>query len=166
MKHMDVGNGVGGSRILDDHVVDGLVLALVETDAEVRFRQGAEIITDFGVLACHIDEYRAEWQLLEELVLVRFQDAHETEVLGRDLGVEVALEDGVRHLVAEDDEPASVGAKQALHAALDVLDDALVAFVQVNQNGVNALKIRHFCCRFFSEKLLQGTIQGPISKVG
>ena len=130
MQHMNVGNRVSGSRILDDQVVDGLVLALVETDAEVRFRQGAEIITDFGVLACHIDENRAEWQLLEELMLVGFQDAHETEVLGRDLGVEIALQDSVRHLVAKDDESASVGTKQTLHTALDVLDDALVAFVQ------------------------------------
>ena len=130
MHDMDVGNGVGGTRILKDHVVDGLVLALVEADAEIRLRQGAKVVADFGVLARHVDEYRTERQFLEKLVLVRFQDAHEAEVLGRDLGVEVALEDGVRHLVAENDEAASVGTKQALHAAFDVLDDALVAFVQ------------------------------------
>ena len=155
MKHMDVGDGVGGAWILDDQVIDALALALVETDSEIRFRQGAEVVADFGILARHVDEYRAERQLFEELVLVRLQHTHEAEVLGRDFGVEVALQDGVRHLVAQDDEAAPVGTKEAFYTALDVLDDALVAFVQDNQNGVNSLQIRHFCCRFFSEKLLQ-----------
>ena len=41
MKNMDVGDGVGGARIVDDQVVDGLVFALVETDSEVCFWQGA-----------------------------------------------------------------------------------------------------------------------------
>ena len=129
VEDVDVGNRVGGARILDNQVVDGLVLALVETDAEVCLRQGAEVVADFGVLARHIDKYRAERQLLEELVLVGFQDAHEAEVLGRDFGVEVALEDGVRHLVAEKDKATSVGAKQALNAAFNILDDTFVAFV-------------------------------------
>ena len=62
-------------------------------------------------------------------MLVGFQDAHKTKVLRRNLSVEVALQDGVRHLVAKDDKPASVGAKQALNTAFNILDDAFVAFV-------------------------------------
>ena len=58
-------------------------------------------------------------------MLVRFQDAHKTKVLGRNLGIEVALQYSVRHLVAEDDKSASVGAKQALNTAFNILDDAL-----------------------------------------
>ena len=157
MQHVDIRNRVGGTRILDKQVVNLSVLALVETDSEVRLGQGAEVVADFGVLGRHVDEHSAERQLLDELVLVGFQHAHEAEVLGRDLGVEVALQDGVRHLVAKDNDPATVGAKQALRTALNVLDDALVAFVQYNQYGVNPLKIRHFCYRFLSEKLLQST---------
>ena len=88
---MDVGNGVGSTRILDDQVVDGLVFALVEADAEVRLGQGAEVVADFSVFARHVDEYRAERQFLEEFMLVGFQDTHEAEILGCDLGVEVAL---------------------------------------------------------------------------
>ena len=88
-------------------------------------------------------------------MLVGFQHAHEAEVLGRNLCVEVALQDGVRHLVAEDDNSTAAGAKQAFCAALDVLDDALVAFVKNDQDGVNTLKIRHLRYGFLGEKLLQ-----------
>ena len=35
---MDVRNRVGGTRILDEQVIDALVLALVETNSEVRLR--------------------------------------------------------------------------------------------------------------------------------
>ena len=130
MQDMDVRNGIGGARIIDDQVVDGLVFALVETDSEIRLRQGAEIVADVSVFAGHIDEYRTERQLSDELMLVGFQHAHEAEVLGGDFGVEVALQDGVRHLVAEDDEPATANTKQSFYAAFDVLDDAFVAFVE------------------------------------
>lgn len=95
MQYMDVRNGVGGSWILDDQVIDLLVLALVETDSEVCFGQGAEVVADIGVFARHIDEYRAEWQLFDEFVFVGFQHTHETEVFGRNLGIEVALQDSV-----------------------------------------------------------------------
>ena len=111
MQHMNVRNRVGGTRILDEQVIDALVLALVETNPEVRLRQGAEIVADVSVFACHIDEYRTERQLSDELMLVGFQHAHEAEVLGRNLRVEVALQDGVRHLVTKDNETASTGAK-------------------------------------------------------
>ena len=157
MQDVDVRNGVGGSRVFDNQVVKQLVLALMETDSEVCFGQGAEVVADFGVLGCHVDEHGAEWQFLEELMLVGFQHTHKAEVLRRNLGVEVALQDGVRHLVAENDESATVGAKQTFCTALDVLDDALVAFVKNNQHGVNSLEIRHFNCWFLSEELLQGT---------
>ena len=156
MQHMDVGNGVGGSRILDDQIIDGLVLALVETNSEVCLGQGAEVVADIRVLARHIDEYCAERQLFDEFVLVRFQHTHETEVFGRNLGIEVALQDSVRHLVAKYDKSASAGTKQTFRTALNVLDDAFVAFVQDNQNRAKSLKIRHFYHRFFSEELLQG----------
>jgi len=166
VQDVDVRNRVGGTRVLDDQVVDLLVLALVETNSEVRLGQGAEVVADFGVLACHVDEHRAERQLLDELVLVGFQDAHETEVLGRDFRVEVALQDGVRHLVAKDEKTASVDAKQTLGTTLDVFDNALVAFVEDNQYGVNPLEIRHFCCWFLREELLQSAIQSPVSEIG
>ena len=130
----------------------------MEANPEIRLRQGAKIVADVGVFCGHIDENAAIWQLLDELVLVRLQDAHETEVLGRNLSVEVALKDGVRHLTAEDDEAATVGTKQAFHAALNVFDDALVGLVQDNQYGVNPLEIRHFYHRFLREELLQSAI--------
>ena len=139
VQDMDVRNGVGGSRILDDQIIDGLVLALVETDSKVRLRQGAEIVTDIGILARHIDEYRAERQLFDEFMLVRFQHTHKAEVFRGDLGIEVALQDGVRHLVAKDDEATTAGTKQTLCTALNFLDDAFVAFVKNNQNRVKSL---------------------------
>ena len=154
MQDMNIRNGVGGSRILDDQVVDGLVLALVETDSKVGLWQGAEVVADIGILACHIDKYRAERQLFDELVLVGFQYAHETEVFRGDLGIEVALQDGVRHLIAKNDESATAGTKQTFSAALNVFDDAFIAFVQNNQNRAKTLKVRHFYHRFFIEKLL------------
>ena len=155
MQDMDVRNRVGGSRVFDDQVVDGLVFALMETDSEIRLRQGTEIVADVSVFACHIDEYRAERQLSDELVLVGFQHAHEAEVFRGNFGVEVALQDGVRHLVAKDDEAATANTKQAFYAAFDVLDDAFVAFVENDKNGVNSLKVRHLCHGLVSEKLLQ-----------
>ena len=91
MQDVDVRNGVGSSGIFDNHVVKLLVLALMETDSEIRFGQGAEVVADFGVLGCHVDEHGAEWQFLEELMLVGFQHAHKAEVLRRNFGVEVAL---------------------------------------------------------------------------
>ena len=155
---MNVRNRIGGARIRNKQVVDTLVLALVETDSEIRFRQGTEVVADFGVLGCHVDKHGAERQLFDELVLVGFQYTHKAEVLRRNLGVEVALQDGVRHLVAKDDEPATAGTKQTFSTALNVLDDALVAFVKDNQNGGNSLEIRHFCHRFLGKELLQGTL--------
>jgi len=152
---MNVRNRVGGARILDEQVVDLWVLALMETDSEVRLGQGAEVVADFGVFRCHVDEHCAERQFFDELMLVWLQHAHEAEVLGRNLCVEVALQDGVRHLVAEDDDPTAAGAKQAFRAALDVLDDAFVAFVKNDQDGVKTLKIRHLRHRFLGEELLQ-----------
>ena len=157
MQDMDVGNGVGGSRVFDNQVINLLVLALVEANPKVRLGQCAEIVADFGVFCRHVDEHRTERQLFDELMLVRLQHTHEAEVLWRDLSVEVALQDGVRHLVAEDDESATAGTKETFCAALDVLDDAFVTFVKNNQHGVNPLKIRQFCCRFLSEELLQST---------
>ena len=130
MQYMDVGNRVGGSRILDDQIIDLLVLALVETNPEVCLGQGAEVIADIGVFARHIDEYRAEWQFFDEFMLVGFQYTHETEVFGSDFCVKVTLQDGVRHLVAKYDESATAGTKQTFRTALNVLDDAFVAFVQ------------------------------------
>ena len=162
---MNVRNRVGGTRILDEQVIDALVFALVETDPEVRLRQSAKVVADFGVFACHVDEYVAERQLPYELMLVGFQHVHEAEVLGRDFAIEVALQDGVRHLVAKDDEPASAHAEQTFHAAFDILVDALVVLVKNDENGVNSLKIRHFCSRFLAEKLLQSLVECPISEV-
>ena len=154
---MDVRDGVGGSWVFYNHVVDLLVLAFVETNPEIRLGQGAKVVANLGIFCRHIDEQSAERQLLDKLMLVGFQYAHETEVLGRDFGVKVALEDGVRHLVAEDDETATADAKQTLRAALDVLDDALVTFVKDNQHGVKSLEIRHFSHWFLGEELLQST---------
>lgn len=91
VKYIDVRNGVGGSRIFDEQVVDLPVLALVETNPEVRFRQSAEIVADFGVFGCHVDEQSTEWQLFDELMLVGFQYAHGPKVFGCNLGVEVTL---------------------------------------------------------------------------
>ena len=130
MQDVDVGDGVGASGVLDDQVVDADILALLEADSEVRPRQRAELVADFGVLPRHVDDHRAVGQLPEVLMLVGFQHAHKAKVLGRDLVVEVALEDGVRHLVAEDDEPATAGPKQAFGTAFDVLYDALVTLVK------------------------------------
>ena len=162
---MHVGNRVGGSWVFDKQVVDFQVLAFVETNPEIRLGQGAKIVADVGVLACHVDEYVAERQFLDELMLVGFQHVHEAEILGRDFAVEVALQDGVRHLVAKDDEPASAHAEQTFHAAFDILVDALVVLVKNDENGVNSLKIRHFCSRFLAEKLLQSLVDCPISEV-
>ena len=142
---MDVRNRVGGSRVLNNQVVDRLVLALMETNSEIRLRQRAKIVADVSVFACHIDEYRTEWQFSDELMLIGFQHAHEAEVFWGDFGIEVALQDGVRHLIAKNDEPATIDAKQPLHAALDVLDDAFVAFIENDENRANSLKVRHFC---------------------
>ena len=120
------------------------MLALVETDPEVRLGQGAEVVADVGVLSRHVDNHVAEGQLFDVFVFVGFQHAHEAEILGRDLVEKVALQDSVRHLVAEDDESATVGAEQTFRAAFDVLDDAFVVFVKNDKDGVNSLKIRHF----------------------
>ena len=139
MQDMDVRNWVSGTRIFDDHVIDFLVLAFMEADSEVRLGQGAKVVADFGVLCRHVDEYGAERQFSDKLVLVGFQHVHEAKVLGRDFSVEVALQYGVRHLVAEDDDSATTGAKQAFGTAFDVLDDAFVAFVENDQNGVKSL---------------------------
>lgn len=155
---MNVRNRVGGTRILDEQVIDALVLALVETNPEVRLRQGAEVVADFGVFACHVDEYVAERQLSDELMLIGFQHVHEAEILGRDFTIEVALQDGVRHLVAKDDEPASTNTEKAFYAAFDILMDALVVLVKDDENGAKPLKIRHFCRRFLVEKLLQSLV--------
>ena len=130
MQDVDVGDRVGVSWVLDDQIIDGHVFALLEADPEVRLRQGAEVVADFGTLARHVDDHRAVRQLLEVFVFVGLQDAHEAEVFGRDFVVEVALQDGVRHLVAENDEPATVGAEEGLHAALYVFVNALVVLVE------------------------------------
>lgn len=158
MQDMDVRNRVGGTRVLDEQVIDLLVLALMETDPEIRLRQSAKVVADFCILCRHVDEYGTERQFPDELVLVRFQHTHETEVFGRDLGVKVALQDGVRHLVAEDNEPAAAGTEQTFCTAFDVLDDTFVTFVKDNQDGVKSLQIRHFCHWFIGEELLQGAL--------
>ena len=84
---MNVRNGVGGSRIFDDQVVNRLVFALVETNSEIRFRQSAEVVADIRIFACHIDEYGTERQLSDELMLIGFQHTHEAEVLRGDFGI-------------------------------------------------------------------------------
>jgi len=162
---MNVRNRVGGTRILDKQVIDFLVLALVETNPEVRFGQGAKVVANFGVFARHVDEYVAERPLFDVLVLFRFQHAHETEVLGRDFGVEVALQDGVRHLVAKDDEPAAACTEQAFYATFNILVDTLIVLVKDDEDGVKSLKIRHFCRCFLVEKLLQSLVECSISKI-
>ncbi len=155
---MNVRNRVGGTRILDEQVIDALVLALVETNPEVRLRQGAEVVADFGVFACHIDEYVAERQLSDEFMLIGLQYIHEAEVLGRDFTIKVALQDGVRHLVAKDDEAASTDTEKAFYAAFDILMNALVVLVKDDENGAKPLKVRHFCRRFLVEELLQSLV--------
>ena len=151
---MDVGDGVGASGVLDDQVVDADILALLEADSEVRPWQRAKIVTDFGVLPRHVDDHRAVGQLPEVLVLVGLQHAHKAKVLGRDLVVEVALQDGVRHLVAEDDKATAASAKEGLHAAFDILIYAFVVLVEDDQHRVNTLKIWHFGHRLLGEILL------------
>ena len=163
---MDVGNRIGASRILDDQVVDADILALLETDSEIRFRQRAEVVADLGAFPRHVDNHGAVWQLPEVLMLLGFQHTHEAEVLRRDFVVEVALQDGVRHLVAEDDEAATANAEQGFHTAFDVLVYALVVFIKDDQHRVHALKIGHLGYRLFREKLLEGTFKGSISKIG
>ena len=165
VQDMHVRNRVGGSRVFDEQVVDFQVLAFVETNPEIRLGQGAKIVADVGVLARHVDKYVAERQFLDELMLVGFQHIHEAEILGRDFAVEVALQDGVRHLVAKDDEPAPTDTEKAFYAAFDILVNALVVLVKNDENGVNSLKIRHFCSRFLAEKLLQSLVECPISEV-
>ena len=91
-------------------------------------------------------------------VLVGLQHTHEAEVLRRDLVIEVALQDGVRHLVAEDDEPAAAGTEKGFHAALYVFVYALVVFVEDDQNRVNPLKIGHFGRRLLGKKLLKSML--------
>ena len=127
---MDIGDGVGCPGIIDDQVVNPDILALLEADSEVRLGQGAEVVADFGVFPRHVDNHRAVGQLPEVFMLVRLQHTHESEVLGRNLVVEVALQDGVRHLVAEDDETTAAGAKQGLHTAFYILVYALVMLVE------------------------------------
>ena len=126
---MDVGDRVGVSGIFDDQVIDGHVFALLEADSEIRLRQGAQVVTDFRALASHVDDHRTVWQLFEIFDFIGLQHTHETEVLGCDFVVEVALQNGVRHLVAEDDEPATCGTEEGLHAAFDAFVNALVVFV-------------------------------------
>ncbi len=158
MQHVNVGDGVGASRVLDHQVIETCVFALLEADPEVRLRQGAEVVADFGVLPRHVDDHGAVGQLLEVFVFVGFQHTHEAEVLGCDLVVEVALQDGVRHLVAEDDKATATGAEEGLYAALYVFMYAFVVLVEDDQHRINSLKIRHFSCRLLGEKLLQGTV--------
>lgn len=155
---MDVRNGVGGPRVFYEQVVDFRVVALLETNPEIRFRQGADVVADVRVLDGHVHNHVARWQFAKILVFFRLQHAHEAEILGRDFGVHIALQDVVRHLVAQNHEPAAQGAEQGLGAALDVLDDAFVVFVKNNQYRINSLIIRKFCCSFLGEKLLQGMI--------
>ena len=111
----------------------------METDSEIRLRKGTKVVADISVLGCHIDKNGTERQLFDELVLVWFQYVHKAEVLRRDLRVEVALQNGVRHLIAENDEAATTGTKQAFCTAFDVLDNAFVTFVKNNQYGSQSL---------------------------
>ena len=158
VQDMNVGNRVGASGVLDDQIIDSNIFALLETDSEVRLGQGAEVVADFGVFPRHVDNHRAVGQLPEEFMLVRLQHTHEAEILGRDFTVEVALKDGVRHLVAEDDEAATAGAKQSLHAAFNILMDDLVVLVKDDQYRGNPLEIGHFGCCLLGEKLLESTL--------
>ena len=134
MQDVNVRDGVGGSWVLDDQVVDFDKLTLLETDAEIGLGQCANVVADVGVLRRHVDDHVAEGPLLDVFVFFGFQHAHEAEVLGRNLGVEVALEDGVRHLVAKDDESAAACAEQGLRAAFNIFDNALVTFVDDDEH--------------------------------
>ncbi len=163
---MDVGNGVSASWVFDDQVVDVDMLALLKADSEIRFRQRAEVVADFGAFPCHVDNHGTIRKLPEILVLFGLQHTHEAEVLRRDFVVEVALQDGVRHLVAEDDEPATPNAKQGFHTAFDVLVYALVLFVEDDQHRVDPLEIGHLGYRLLREKLLEGTLKGSVSEIG
>ncbi len=160
---MDVRNGVGGSRVFNHKIVDFHVFAFLEADAEVGLGQDAEVVADVGVFARHVDDHVAEGPFFDVLVLFGFQHAHEAEVLGRDFSVEVALENGVRHLVAEDDEPAATRVEQSLRTALNALDDAFVTFVEDDEHRVNLLGIRQFHHHFLFRELVEGTPQSPVS---
>ena len=130
MQDVDVGDRVGVSGVLDDQVIDGNILALLEANPEVRLRQGAKVVADFGALARHVDNHCAVGQLFKIFVLVGLQHAHEAEVLGRDFVVEVALKYGVRHLVAKDDESATIGAEKGFYAAFNVFVNTLVVLIK------------------------------------
>lgn len=160
---MDVRNGVGGSWIFNHKVVDFYKFALLEADAEVSLGQGAEVVADVGVLARHVDDHVAEGPFFDIFVFFGFQHAHEAEVLGGDFSVEVALEYGVRHLVAEDDKPATTCVEQGFRTALNALDDAFVAFVKDDEHRVNLLGIRQFHYHFLFRELLEGSPQSPVS---
>ena len=84
MQHVDVGDGVGASGILDYQVIESCILALLKADSEIRLRQGAEVVADLGVLSGHVDDHGTVRQFPEVFVLVRFQHTHEAEVLWRD----------------------------------------------------------------------------------
>lgn len=111
MQHVNVRHRVGAFVVFDDEVVDFQVFAAEETDAEIGLRQCADVVAHVGVFARHVDDDVAKWELADFLVFLWFQHAHETEVFGRDFRVEVALQNGVRHLVAKDDEAATGCAK-------------------------------------------------------
>lgn len=141
---MDVGNRVCGTRILNDQVVDFQVFALVETNSEVRLGQSADVVADITVFSRHVDNHVARRQLADVFVLLRLQNVHETEVLRCNLIKHIALQNVVGHLVAQNQEPAAIGAEKAFYATLDILDNALVAFVEYNQCRINSLNIRKF----------------------
>ena len=127
---MDVRNGVGASWVFNNQVIDADIKALLEADSEIRFWQRAKVVADFGILASHVDDHRAVRQLFDEFMLVGFQHTHEAKILWGDFAVEVALKDGVRHLVAEDDKTATANAKQGFHTAFDVFMYAFVVLVK------------------------------------
>ena len=166
MQHVDVGNGVSASWVFNDQVVDVDMLALLKADSEIRFRQRAEVVADLGAFPCHVDNHGTVGKLPEILVLFGLQHTHETEVLRRDFVVKVALQDGVRHLVAKDNEPASANAKQGFHTAFYILVYALVVFVEDDQHRVDPLEIGHLGYRLLREKLLEGTLKGSVSEIG
>ena len=155
---MNVGDRVGVSGVLDDQIVDGHVFALLEADSEIRLRQGAQVVADFRALASHVYDHRTVRQFFEIFDFIGLQHTHEAEVFWGDVVVEVALQNGVRHLVAEDDEPATCGTEEGLHAAFDAFVNALVVFVQDDQNGVNSLKIGQLSHGLFGEKLLKSML--------
>ena len=169
VQHMDVRHRVGGAWVVDDEVVDFHVFALLKADAEIGFGQGTDIIANVGVLASHVDNHVTEWPFLDVLVLVGFQDAHEAEVLGRDLGVEVALKDGIRHLVTENDKTAAARTKQGFRTALNIFDDALITLVDDDEHRVNLLDVRqfdpHFLFRELVERLAQGSIPDVVDEI-